>query len=216
MGRSTLEYSPNHGDELLLSAGFVKNADGFWEADGETINCEIIGFGAWFELGPAVAQQLNNHGIKATYTQPVDAASRMAYGDFECLMFGHGGSIRDPYYTMKLYQSSSATIPGGYQVNFYHWENSRWDELTDEVSRTHPDDTTKMHDLWRQAVKIWLEELPDVPLLEFHHRLVLNTTRWVGWPQGEISQGSVATTGYVNEAWWHLTWQLVVHKLEKR
>ena len=53
MGRSTLEYSPNHGDELLLSAGFVKNADGFWEADGETINCEIIGFGAWFELGPA-------------------------------------------------------------------------------------------------------------------------------------------------------------------
>ena len=215
IGRSTLEYSPARADELLRGTGYSKNADGYWEVGGETIDCEIIGFGAWIDLGPAVAQQLRNHGINASYVQPTDASTRMAYGDFECLMFGHGGSIRDPYYTMKLYQSSSTTIPGGYQINFYHWENPLWDELTDEVSRTHPRDTAKMHHLWREAAKIWLEELPDVPLLEFHHRIVLNTTRWVGWPQGDISLGSVATTGYVNEAWWHLTWPLVVHKLEK-
>ncbi|MCE2407556.1 MAG: ABC transporter substrate-binding protein [Pseudomonadales bacterium] len=216
IGRSTLEYSPNRGDELLKDAGFAKNADGYWEDSGKTIDCEIIGFGAWVDLGPAVAQQLNNHGINASYTQPADAPTRMVNGDFECLMFGHPGSIRDPYYTMKLYQTTSVTIPGGYQVNFYHWENAQWDELTDKVSRTHPSDTVKMHELWRQAVRIWLEELPDVPLLDFHHRIVLNTRRWVGWPQGDASQGSITTTGYVNEAWWHLTWPLVVHKLEKR
>ena len=215
IGRSTLEYSPDRADELLMSAGYVKNADGFWESGGETINCEITGFTSWSDLGPAVAQQLISHGIKAHYTHPTDAAWRIAYGNFECLMYGHAGSIRDPYYTMKLYQTMSSTIPGGYQVNFYHWENDAWDELTDHVSRTHPDDTEKMHSLWREAVKIWLEELPDVPLLDFHHRIVLNTSRWVGWPQGDASQGSITTTGYVNEAWWHLTWPLVAHKLEK-
>ena len=40
-------------------------------------------------------------------------------------MFGHGGSVRDPYFTMKLYQSSSVNIPGGHQVNFYHWGKRR-------------------------------------------------------------------------------------------
>ena len=139
----------------------------------------------------------------------------MAFGNFECLMFGHGGSVRDPYFTMRLYQSSSVNIPGGYQVNFYHWENEEWDVLTDEVARTSPHDSVRMHDLWRIAVKIWLTELPDVPILEFYHRIILNAARWTGWPQGDTSLGAIDTTGYVNEAWWHLTWSLVVHRLEK-
>lgn len=216
IGRSTLEYDPERGDELLMGAGFTKNSDGMWEdSGGNTINCEIVGFGPWVDLGPAVAQQLRNNGINADYGQPTDASSRMAEGNFECLMFGHGGSVRDPYFTMKLYQSASVNIPGGHQVNFYHWENSDWDELTDEVAKTSPDDTAEMERLWREAAKIWLEELPDVPILEFYHRIIMNTARWTNWPQGDTSMGAIDTTGYVNEAWWHLTWSLVVHKLEQ-
>ena len=216
IGRSTLDYDPDRGDELLEDAGFTKNSDGMWVDDGDnTINCDIVGFGAWVDLGPAVAQQLKNHGINASYGQPTDASSRMAEGNFECLMFGHGGSVRDPYFTMKLYQSSSVNIPGGHQVNFYHWENSRWDELTDEVAKTSPENTAKMHELWREAVKIWLEELPDVPILEFYHRIVFSEKRWTNWPQGDASKGALDVTGYVNEASWHLTWTLVVHKLQK-
>ena len=215
IGRSTLDYDPDRGDELLTAAGFTKN-NGMWEdSGGNTINCDIVGFGAWADLGPAVAQQLTNHGINASYGQPTDASSRMAEGNFECLMFGHGGSVRDPYFTMKLYQSSSVNIPGGHQVNFYHWENERWDELTDEVAKTSPDNTAEMYDLWREAAKIWLEELPDVPILEFYHRIIMNTARWTGWPQGDASKGALDVTGYVNEAWWHLTWSLVIHQLEK-
>ena len=215
IGRSTLDYDPDRGDELLEAAGFHKH-DGMWEDDGgNTINCEIVGFGAWVDLGPAVAQQLKNHGINAKYGQPTDASSRMAEGNFECLMFGHGGSVRDPYFTMKLYQSSSVNIPGGHQVNFYHWENEEWDELTDEVAKTSPENTAEMYDLWRRAATIWLTELPDVPILEFYHRIVMNTKRWDNWPQGDASVGAVDVTGYVNEAWWHLTWSLVIHKLEK-
>ncbi len=216
IGRSTLDYDPDRGDELLTAAGFEKNSAGFWEdSGGNTIDCDIVGFGAWVDLGPAVAQQLRNHGINADYGQPTDASSRMAEGNFECLMFGHGGSVRDPYFTMKLYQSSSVNIPGGHQVNFYHWEDSDWDELTDEVAKTSPDDTARMHDLWREAVKIWLEQLPDVPILEFYHRIVFSEKYWTNWPQGDTSQGAIDVTGYVNEASWHLTWTLVVHKLEK-
>ena len=140
----TTEYSPEKGDARLEGAGFTKNGDGFWEGELGTIDCEIIGYSPWVDLGPVVAEQLRQHGINATYTQPTDASSRQAEGKFECLMFGHGGSIRDPYFTMKLYQSASVNIPGGHQVNFYHWVNSEWDRLTDEIARTHPDNSDEI------------------------------------------------------------------------
>ncbi|MEE8046151.1 MAG: hypothetical protein V3T49_04860 [Dehalococcoidia bacterium] len=108
---------------------------------------------------------------------------------------------------MKLYQSASVNIPGGHQVNFYHWENERWDELTDEVAKTHPDDIDTMQVLWHEAMEIWLTELPDVPVLEFYHRIIMSEKRWTNWPLGG------ETSGYVNEASWHLTWSLVLHGL---
>ena len=205
----TTEFNVAKGDARLTKAGFTKDAsDGMWkDAQGNTINCEIIGFSPWVDLGPLTAEQLRLQGINASYTQPPDASSRMAEGNFECLMFGHGGSVRDPYFTMKLYQSASVNIPGGHQVNFYHWEDAEWDRLTDEVAKTHPDDVAAVQALWHDAMEIWLEQLPDVPVLEFYHRIVMSEERWLNWPTDPGNN-------YVNEASWHLTWSLVLHKLQ--
>lgn len=206
----TTEFNPAKGDARMTKAGFTKRADGLWvDKAGATVNCQIIGFSTWVDLGPVVAEQLKRGGINASYTQPPDASSKMAEGNFECLMFGHGGSVSDPYFTMKLYQSSSVNIPGGHQVNFYHWENKKWDELTDQMARTNPDtNLAEVRRIWKEAAAIWLPELPDVPILEFYHRIVLNETYWTNWPLGtEVS-------GYVNEATWHLTWTLVLHSLK--
>ena len=204
--RDTALYAPDKAAATFTEKGYAKNSDGMWEKDGEMINCEIVGFGPWVDLGPLVAEQLVKGGINASYTQPPDASSRMAEGNFECLMFGHGGSVRDPYFTMKLYQSSSVNIPGGHQVNFYHWENETWDELTDKVAMTHPDETEQIMDYYYDAMEMWIEELPDVPILEFYHRILMSRENWDGWP---TDQGD----NYVNEASWHLTWSLVLHKL---
>lgn len=206
----TTEFNPEKAATLLEGAGFSKNSDGLYEdAGGNTINCEIIGFSPWVDLGPVVAEQLTKGGINASYIQPPDASSRMAEGNFECLMFGHGGSVRDPYFTMKLYQSSSVNIPGGHQVNFYHWENAEFDRLTDEVAKTHPIlSPEKNTELFHEAMEIWLEELPDVPVLEFYHRIIMSEANWTNWPLGG------QTSGYVNEASWHLTWGLVLHGLK--
>jgi len=203
----TTEYNPAKGDARMQRAGFTKGSDGMWkDKSGKGINCQIIGFTPWVDLGPLTAEQLRRHGINASYIQPTDASSRMAEGNFECLMFGHGGSVSDPYFTMKLYQSASVNIPGGHQVNFYRWENAQWDKLTDQIAATG--DEAEVKRLWKEAMKIWLPELPDVPILEFYHRIILNETRWTGWPLGG------QTDGYVNEASWHLTWGLVLHNLK--
>ena len=209
--KDTTEFSVSKGDARMEGAGFSKDSSGNWvDAQGNGINCAIIGFSPWVDLGPLVAEQLVRQGINASYSQPPDASSRMAEGNFECLMFGHGGSVRDPYFTMKLYQSASVNIPGGHQVNFYHWENERWDELTDEVAKTHPDNVDTMQELWHEAMEIWIDELPDVPILEFYHRIIFSEKRWTNWP---VSDSDVS--GYVNEASWHLTWSLVLHALTR-
>ena len=108
--RDTTLFAPEKAEAIFNEKGWVKNSDGMYEKDGEMINCEIIGFSPWVDLGPLTAEQLRKQGINASYIQPPDASSRMAEGNFECLMFGHGGSVRDPYFTMKLYQSSSCLL----------------------------------------------------------------------------------------------------------
>lgn len=93
-------------------------------------------------------------------------------------------------------------------MDFYHWENERWDELTDEVAKTHPDGIDTMQYLWHEAMEIRITELPDVPVLEPYSRIGMSEKRWTNWPSGGQASGCV------NEAAWHLTWSLVLHALE--
>ena len=51
-----------------------------------------------------------------------------------------------------------------------------------------------MTELYRQAMEIWLPELPDIQLTEFYHRIPMNTTYWTGWPT-EDNPTSTARSG---------------------
>ena len=71
---------------------------------------------------------------------------------------------------------------------------------------TPPDDKDKMKELWLKAMAIWLPELPDVQLMQFYHRLPMNLTYWKGYPTKDDP--------YVNPAFFHSTFALVLHRLE--
>ena len=62
---------------------------------------------------------------------------------------------------------------------------------------TPPSDKAKVKDLFVKAMEIWLPELPDIPLMQFYHRLPMNTTYWTGYPTQEDS--------YINPAFFHST-----------
>ena len=205
-----IEYNPAKGAARLEKAGFTKDSGGTWrDADGNSITCDIIGFGIFNDFGPVLAEQLKQAGIEATYSAPPDAGDRQVSGDFTCAMRGHGGSVKDPYFTMKLYQSSSELVAvgaGGTLRNFYSWSNPEFDRLTDEAGKTPIEDTDTLEKLWRSAMEIWLPELPDVQLLEWYHRIPMNETYWTGWPTAENS--------YTNGAFWHMTFQLMLNNLK--
>jgi len=66
-------------------------------------------------------------------------------------------------------------VPGGHLVNLAKWSNEAYDKIVDEVYVTPPSDKQKVTDLFVKAMEIWLPELPDIPLMQFYHRLPMNT-----------------------------------------
>ena len=156
-----------------------------------------------------LVELLRRQGINATYGQPPDMFDRFFSGDFNAAIFGHGGSVREPYATLRLYQSSASPLPGGqaqHLVNLARWKNKDFDLIADEMYRTPPTDTVKMQELWLKAMAIWLPELPDVQLMQFYHRLPMNLTYWKNYPTEK--------NPYVNPAFFHSTFALVLHNLE--
>ncbi len=94
---------------------------------------------------------------------------------------------------------------GGHLVNFSKWQNEEYDTLVDEIAVTPPEDQEALLALFRQTMEIWLPELPDIQIQEWYHRIPMNTTVWSGWPTEQDP--------YVNGAFWHLTFQLILNRL---
>jgi peptide/nickel transport system substrate-binding protein len=199
----TLEFNPKKGDALLAAKGFKKNG-AMWEApNGEPFTLDIIGFGAsGSAMGPVLSQILRRHGVAAKLALPPDFNELFQKGQYVGSIYGHGGSIREPYDTLRLYQSQSIAVPGAHAVNFSRWKNPEFDKIVDEVYITDPKDVPKLKQLFRAAMEIWLPDLPDIQLVQNYHRIPLNTTYWQNWP--------TADNAYINDASWHLTFPLVL------
>ena len=182
----TDKYDPKKGDEIMQKKGYKKNNAGFWvDSKGQRIKLEVMGSGAsGTALGPVVGELLKRAGFDAAYSQPPDASTRFTNGEYTGMISGHGGSIRDPYNTLRLYQSVSTTVTGG-MVNNSRFKNEAFDKIVDQVSMTAMTDKAKLTELFHKAMEIWLPNLPDIQLTEFHHRIPMNTTYWKNWPTAE-------------------------------
>jgi peptide/nickel transport system substrate-binding protein len=206
--QNTLEYNPKKGEELLAAKGWKKDATGFWvDAQGNRLKLDIIGFGSSGPaIGPVLTELLRRQGVDASMSLPPDFDDRFNKGQYTGSIYGHGGSVNDPYYTLRLYQSASVAVPGGHQVNFARWKNEAYDKIVDEVFVTDMKNKAKLTELWRRAMEIWIPELPDIPLVHNFHRLPMNTTYWTNYPTEQ--------NPYVNGAMQHLTFAMVLWNVQ--
>ncbi len=204
----TLEFNPKKGDALLQAKGFKKNGE-MWEGpDGKPLALDIIGTGAAGNaMGPVLAQMLKRRGVTTGMGLPPDFNERFQQGQYTGAIYGHGGSIREPYDSLRLYQGSSIAVPGAHSVNFARWKNAEYDKLVDEAYVTDPENVSKLKEIFRRAMEIWLPDLPDVQLVQNYHRIPMNLSRWKNWPTED--------NAYVNGASWHLTWQMVMWSIQQ-
>ena len=204
---NTNEYSPDKAAQRLQGKGYTKGSDGYWaNADGH-LKLEVGGWAVFDDMGPVLVEMFKRGGVDATYVKPPDMIDRFQQGDYIGMLFGHGGSVNaDPYDTMRLYQSASVAIPGSHAVNFSKWKNAEYDKIVDEMAVTASTDQAKLMDQFKRAMAIWLPELPDIPIQQWYHRIPYNNNYWTGWPSKD--------NAYVNGAFWHLTFQLILNELK--
>ncbi|MBX3013252.1 MAG: ABC transporter substrate-binding protein [Caldilineaceae bacterium] len=199
------QYQPNkydaaEGDSLLTEAGYTKDNEGFWaDATGSRIKCNITSFSLWTDLGPVLAETLRQHGIESSYAEPTDAYDQLAGGNYECGLFGHNGSQSGNIYrTLNLYTTGNAE-------NLFQYSNPDFDAIVEELSTTA--DEAKVRELEHAAMAIWLQDLPDVQLVQFYNRTGNNQHYWTNWP-------STATDPYMNGIHPHTGFAYTLLKLQ--
>jgi peptide/nickel transport system substrate-binding protein len=202
----TNEHNLDKAAERMQTAGYTRDGD-FWTKDGQPIQANIIGAGIFNDIGPVLAEQLRRGGFQADYTTPADAGTQRTDGTAKISLFGHGGSIADPFDTLDFYTSKYFVPTGEPAVYFSRYQNEEYDAIMEEMAAMAPDpDNPAYMDIYLAALEIYLRDLIDCPIQQWLHRIPMNTTYWTNWP--------TENNNYVNGAFWHQTVGLVLMGLE--
>lgn len=175
------QFDRAKGDELMRKAGFAKNASGLWEKDGKPLSAVIEAIPILNAVGPIVAQQLKLAGVDASFRSTPESRALMRDGRYDLCLFGHRGSISDPYATLEIYHSRNAFEVGRPTLFPARWSNADYDRIVDEAAQVPPGDPRLM-DLVKGAMEIWMREAVEAPISEWYHRVPMNQTYWTHWP----------------------------------
>jgi len=198
-------YDPQKTAEIMERKGWSRDADEFWSRDGERFKIVIDIFEIFRDITPVLTRQLERAGFDADFRMTSDAYTRLSQGEARTFLNGQSGSVRDPYATLRLYHSRFVQPTGTPAEHFWRWSNPEFDRIVDQMVEIAPDDP-QLVELFRQAMEIWLRELPSIPLVQWYHRIPHNETYWTNWPSAE--------NPYINSAYWHRVWLLVLLNLE--
>jgi peptide/nickel transport system substrate-binding protein len=202
---NTAEHSLDKAAERMAAAGYEKDGEGFWAKDGQRIEDTIGGWTVFADIGPVLAEQLRQGGFALDFAMPADNGTRISQGQAHIWLNGHGGSINDPFDTLDMFTSKYYQPVGTPTTYNSRWRNEEYDAILEEMAKVPKEHPTYM-DLYLQALAIFLDELPDCPVQQWLHRIPYNQTYWTGWP--------TADDPYLNGAFWHLTFPLILHRLQ--
>jgi peptide/nickel transport system substrate-binding protein len=207
----TNKFDTSQTDAIMGRKGYTKNGDGMWvDASGQKISFQIVTFPqhpSTTPQAPIVSQQLKKAGFDASFLLPADFYTRITSGDAVAYLWGHGGSMNDPFDTLDIYNIRYVK-PAGQAIfngNIYRWSNQEYSDIVDKM-RLLPLNDPQVMDLWHQAMAIWLPNLPDVQLIQTVIAVPMNTTYWTNWPQGDHP--------VIHEGFWHRTADLMFETLK--
>jgi peptide/nickel transport system substrate-binding protein len=177
-------------EELLTSIGMSKNADGNWmTAAGQPLQVTYLvnaDSGEEMRVATVLADQLEAAGIMVD-RQPLgggvlsDAILRGRY-DLKLHSMCPGFVFDNlELFHSKFYVELGEQAPW-FERNSFRYRNEAFDAIVDEMGRTPPEDTAALERQFQQAMEIWLDELPVVPVVQAPALVPFSSTYWEGWP----------------------------------
>lgn len=206
----TNKFDLNQTNAIMTKKGYKKGSDGMWaDSSGKKLSFQIVTFPqhpSTTPQAPIVTQMLRKAGFDASFLLPADFVTRIETGAAHAYLWGHGGSMVDPYKTLNLY-NIRYVVPTGTlaTANLYRWSNKEFSDIVDQMGRL-PDSAPPITGLFRKAMEIWLPNLPDVQLTQTVINVPMNETYWKNWPIG--------TKPYIHPGFWHRTGLLIFANLQ--
>ena len=199
-------HDPQKTAAIMSAKGWQLDDEGYWQKQGERFDIIVDIFTHFQDLAPVLVTQLKKAGFDARFRMTSDVVNRVAQGTATAYMWGNFSSMTDPYFVMRAYHSRYVQPTGKAGEQYWRWSNAEYDDLVERMSRTATTNEKELMDLFGKMAKIWLQELPSIPLVQWPHRIAHNETYWKNWPS--------AQNPYINSAYWGRTWLLVLLNLE--
>lgn len=211
-----LESNPDKAKEIIESKGYVLNEDtGYYEKDGKELTLDIATNEAFIEkqrIAAVVVEELQRIGINATTRNEAAGTwgENFDHGKFEARMGWHTcGSVNEPWASMDTF-NTSWLLPVGERASGDKWRWSgekadAYSAIVDEMG-VLPLGDPKLDDMFVQAMDIWMEELPVIPVTQAKKIIPFSNTYWTGWP--------TADNPYIHPpTWWQHT-HAIIHNLQ--
>jgi len=190
------EFNLERSRQLIESQGYTMDSGSgkFVDANGKTLSLDLVAPPFMEPWSRMVVQQLQAAGVDANLRLIEWGIFRdqTGRGQFEGAVDWDGcGSVIEPWFGMNRYNKSWVNPIGTAGTEYVdntnnagRWVNDDYSALMDQMGSL-PIGDPRVMDLYKQALVIWSDELPDIPLVQTPSYLLFNTTYWTGWPTSD-------------------------------
>jgi peptide/nickel transport system substrate-binding protein len=199
-------YNPTRAKSLLASAGYRdRNNDGFVEnKDGSEIELQIVcpkGWSDWEIAIQVIADSAEAAGIKVSPAYPdygtmVDDRGHARFD----LLLGNDRQFSNTPWTYYQYIFQLPILENQTTVNYERYANQRAWELTKGLDKIPSTNTAAYKAQMSKLQRVFLENLPAIPLWYNGMWAMFNTRYWTGWPSASGRQFTPAS--------WRNYWQM--------
>ncbi|MBI3958375.1 MAG: ABC transporter substrate-binding protein [Chloroflexi bacterium] len=209
------EYNPDKAKEMIEAEGYVMGSDGYYAKDGKQLTMDITTHEAFIEkqrIAAMLVEQFQAVGINATTRNEAGGTwgDNHSFGNFDTRMgWQTCGSVNEPWASLDTFNTRWLK-PAGERADGDRW---RWQgeaadaysALVDEMG-TLPLGDPKVEELFIEAMRIWFDELPVIPVTQAKKIIPFDTTYWTGWPTFDDQ--------YIHPpTWWQHT-HVIIHNLQ--
>lgn len=208
-------YDPEMAKEIIESKGYTLNSNGYYEKDGEELSIDITTHEAFIEkqrIAAVLVEQFQTIGINATTRNEAGSTwgENRDFGNFDAQMnWEMCASVNEPWASLDLANVRWLEDQGVRSPqNEMRWSGEAADAygaLVDEMG-TLPLGDPRVEELFIEAMSIYMDELPVIPITQAKKIIPFDTTYWTGWPTFEDD--------YVHPPTWWQSTHVIIHNLE--
>jgi peptide/nickel transport system substrate-binding protein len=209
-------HDPAKAEEIFQAKGYTKGSDGYYAKDGKQLTMDITTHEAFIEkqrIAQVLVEDFQAAGINASNRNEAGNTwdDNFRRGKFDTRMgWQTCGSVNEPWLSMDQFNVKWLTAVGELSsANNWRWSGTAaedYSKIVDQIG-TLPLGDPKIDQMFVDAMKIWYDELPVIPVTQAKKIIPFNNTYWTNWPS--------AANKYIHPpTWWQGNTEKIILALQ--